>query len=112
MTGSNTIGRVIWGILGDKYGFVNCVIASSAFLAIVGFTMIKATEVKGLIPFVIFYGFFSGGFFSLLGPTTAAYVESLSDLGFAIGWGSFLESFTVLTAEPIAGALLDAPRYR
>lgn len=112
MTGANMFGRVAWGILGDKYGIVNAISTTSALTAVVGFTMIKATEVKGLIPFIIFYGFFSGGFFSTIGPTTAAYVESISDFGFAIGYASFLESFFVLTAEPIAGALLDAPQYK
>ncbi|GJJ08885.1 hypothetical protein Clacol_003105 [Clathrus columnatus] len=36
----------------------------------------------------------------------------LSILGFVFGYATFIESFFVLVAQPVAGAIVDAPRYK
>lgn len=112
MNGATIIGRILMGILADKYGALNIVTGGSALLGIVSLTMIKATDQKGLVLFAFFYGILSGGCLSLGGPTVSAYVENISDLGFAFGYSSFLQSFFTLVAAPVAGQILDAPEYK
>ncbi|GJJ08890.1 hypothetical protein Clacol_003110 [Clathrus columnatus] len=106
------IGRVISGILADRYGYVNSILLSTLLMGVISFLMIKATTAPGLIVFTILYGFFAGGYFSLAASAISAYVDNTNELGFALGYTLFIESFFVLIAQPIAGTIVDAPRYR
>lgn len=112
MNGANIFGRVLWGFIADKIGPLNAVICTTTCMGITSFTLIKATTVHGLIPFTIFYGIFSGGYFGIAGASVSAYVDDINDFGFAIGYSSFISSFSILVSEPVAGQLLDVPRYR
>ncbi|GJJ08884.1 hypothetical protein Clacol_003104 [Clathrus columnatus] len=50
--------------------------------------------------------------FSLGSSAVSAYVDNTHEVGFALGYATFLQSFFVLIAQPVAGAIVDAPRYR
>ncbi|GJJ08892.1 hypothetical protein Clacol_003112 [Clathrus columnatus] len=51
-------------------------------------------------------------YFSLASSTISTYVDNTHEIGFALGYALFIESFFVLIAQPVAGAIVDAPRYR
>ncbi|GJJ08888.1 hypothetical protein Clacol_003108 [Clathrus columnatus] len=88
------------------------ILLSSFLLGIISFVMIKATNQSGLIAFTILYGFIAGGYFSLASSAISAYVDNTHEVGFALGYAAFIQSFFVLIAQPVAGAIVDAPRYR
>ncbi|GJJ08891.1 hypothetical protein Clacol_003111 [Clathrus columnatus] len=59
---------------------------------------------------IVGYGYVNN--FSLASSAISAYVDNTHEVGFALGYALFIESFFVLIAQPVAGAILDAPRYR
>lgn len=77
-------GRIIPNFAGDKLGRFNMSIASYLACAILCFCWTAAQSTAGIIVWVAFYGFFSGGVFSLYGPTVAQ------------GECSTISSFTIL----------------
>ncbi|GJJ15021.1 hypothetical protein Clacol_009294 [Clathrus columnatus] len=55
---------------------------------------------------------FSNVDFSLASSAMSVYVDNTHEVGFVLGYATFLQSFFVLIAQPVAGAIVDAPRYR
>ncbi|KAG1744490.1 MFS general substrate transporter [Suillus occidentalis] len=82
---------------------IPCTIISGGLL----FLMFAATNLGGTIAFGILYGFFSGGFISLITPAAASYSKDLNEIGIRIGITSFVISFALLTGNPIAGAVVQ-----
>lgn len=105
-TGS-LFGRLIAGFLGDKIGRYNMYIIVSYFSGIwVLAIWLPANTEAGIIAFAILFGAFSGVFVSLITPMVMA-ISPFSELGFRVGIVQLANAIAGLTANPIAGAILD-----
>lgn len=105
-TGS-LFGRLIAGFLGDKIGRYNMYIVVSYFSGIwVLAIWLPVNTEAGIIAFAVLFGAFSGVFVSLITPMVMA-ISPFSELGFRVGIVQFANAVAGLTANPIAGAILD-----
>lgn len=64
LNGASLFGRIIGGILADKYGRFNVCIVFTILSGVVCLCWTKATSVAGLVVFAVAYGFASGVSFS------------------------------------------------
>ncbi|KAG6334754.1 hypothetical protein ID866_4331 [Astraeus odoratus] len=107
MNASSLFGRTIPNFLGDYFGPFNVMIPCTALSGGLMFLMFGATGVAGTVVFGILYGFFSGGFISIITPAVASYSRDINEIGTRIGITSFVIGFALLTGTPIAGALVQ-----
>ncbi|RPD71696.1 MFS general substrate transporter [Lentinus tigrinus ALCF2SS1-7] len=136
MNGASLFGRTIPNFLSDVWGVFNgafflpqfrcclsaivltpssrhrpVIIPMTAISGCLIFAMFGATSNGALIAFAIFYGFFSGGFISLIAPCAASFSVDVGEVGTRIGVACFIVGFALLTGNPISGALLKSPHY-
>ncbi|KAF7372176.1 MFS general substrate transporter [Mycena venus] len=104
-------GRTIPMIFSDLWGPLNVILPLTFISGSLSFAFIGAKTNGGLMVFVILYGFFSGGFVSLSVPASASFSRNVGEIGTRIGFMSVVCSFTLLTGNPISGALLHPPRF-
>ncbi|KAI0711315.1 major facilitator superfamily domain-containing protein [Earliella scabrosa] len=107
LNAASFFGRNILNFAADHVGQFNVTCPVSVISAGLVFVMFAATTTDGVIAFAILYGFFSGGFASLLPATLAVFSRDLSEVGIRIGIGFFLTGFGILFGSPIAGALIN-----
>ncbi|OAX43454.1 MFS general substrate transporter [Rhizopogon vinicolor AM-OR11-026] len=112
MNASSLFGRTIPNFLGDVIGPFNVMIPCTVISGGLIFLMFAATNLGGTIAFGILYGFFSGGFISLITPAAASFSRDLNEIGqvfklIRIGITSFVIAFALLTGNPIAGAVVE-----
>ncbi|KAH7890446.1 MFS general substrate transporter [Phlebopus sp. FC_14] len=107
MNASSLFGRTVPNFLGDYFGPFNVMIPCTIISGGLMFLMFAATNVAGTVVFGILYGFFSGGFISIITPATASYSRDISEIGTRIGIACFIIGFALLTGTPIAGALVE-----
>ncbi|TFK45969.1 MFS general substrate transporter [Heliocybe sulcata] len=104
-------GRTLPNFAGDIYGPFNVAIPMTFIAGGLIFALFGATSTGGMVVFALLYGFFSGGFISLIAPIAASFATNLGEVGVRIGILCFFVGFAVLTGNPIAGALLRPPHY-
>ncbi|KAI1390587.1 MFS general substrate transporter [Hypoxylon trugodes] len=109
LSATSTVGRVMPGWLGDRYGRFNTTIAFSIFSVILVLCVwIAAPWKTGRIVFAALYGFGSGTFVSMV-PTLAAQVcPDMSQYGQYLGAVYLIIAPSVLIAQPVGGVLVDA----
>ena len=78
----------------------------NAGAGIIVFAVFGAGSTGGLIAVAIFYGFFSGGYVSLLNPALISLAKSHTEIGIRLGLAYLVTSVAALTGTPITGALL------
>jgi MFS family permease len=107
MNGANSLGRCILGLYGDYLGHINtllisCILASLSVLWLWPFV----TTFTNLSIFGLSYGFWIGGYFSLLTPTLINVLgdKDVASTTSTIYTGLFLGH---LLGTPIVGVLLD-----
>ncbi|KAI1388514.1 major facilitator superfamily domain-containing protein [Hypoxylon trugodes] len=104
---ASTFGRVIPGILADKFGRLN-IFAFGAFISgIITLCWNKAETTAALIVYSIAIGFSSG---TIISGGTAAFTECATnpqELGTYIGMGIGLSSFAALIGAPVNGAIVN-----
>lgn len=107
VNGASTFGRIIPGILADKYGRLNVLATASIATGIVTSCLSTATSVAGLVVYSVVFGFTSGAILS--GASTAFTVTTKDprEMGTYMGMGMGLISFAALIGPPICGALVD-----
>ena len=105
----STFGRLIPNFYADKTGPLNMQIVFAFVASLLTLCLIGIRNTSGLIVFCALYGFFTGTFVSLPGPTTASLSSDLSTLGTRMGMALSSAGFGLLIGSPIAGViLLDA----
>ena len=78
-------GRVIPGMVADRFGRFNATIAMSAISGTLVLAMwIPSKSNAAIILFTFLYGFFSGAYVSL-GPSVVARISPISKIGMRIG---------------------------
>ncbi|KAJ5468750.1 hypothetical protein N7475_006502 [Penicillium sp. IBT 31633x] len=110
VNGASFFGRIVPGIIADRYGKFNCCIIANISAGIIALCWTKVTSVAGLVIWSAAYGFASGGIISLQ-QACAAQVATSTTLGLAIGCVSGSVAFSAMANVPISGALIERYSY-
>ncbi|KAE9369845.1 MFS monocarboxylate transporter-like protein [Stipitochalara longipes BDJ] len=110
MNGSSLFGRIIPGILADRYGAFNVLILSAGTSGIVCMCWTKAESIAAIGVWSAVYGFTSGAIISVQGSCAAALLKP-EQYGLGVGVLMAIWSIAALIGEPISGALLDKFEY-
>ncbi|ROT35098.1 MFS general substrate transporter [Sodiomyces alkalinus F11] len=104
----NILGRIIPGILADKFGRYNIMICITLIAAIfcLGLWIPGNTDAT-IIVFAVAFGFCAGGFTGLA-PTLIAQISDIREIGIRNGSAFAIQSFGALTGSPIASAIVDS----
>lgn len=104
-------GRIIPGILGDKFGrFTTFVLFSSlsGFLILAVWSQVE--NHAGVIAFAILYGISSGAFLSMY-PACVAQISPIEKIGLRLGTLNFTASIGSIISLPISGALVHGTNF-
>jgi len=108
MNAASLFGRLLPGMMADKFGVLNTMAVSSTLGASVLLCWLSVSGPAGLVVWGAFYGLLSGTFMAL-SPTCIARVTSdMTKYGGRSGLAYGITSLSVLASAPSAGALLDA----
>jgi MFS family permease len=101
-------GRIIPGIIADKIGRYNVMIAITFISALFCLCVwIPVNNTAGIVVFAVIFGFSSGGYISLV-PTLIAQLSDIRQIGTRVGTAFAIASFGALTGSPIGGAIVSA----
>ncbi|KAK2060063.1 major facilitator superfamily transporter [Colletotrichum caudatum] len=110
LNGASLFGRVIPGLLADRYGHFD-VLALVAFSAgVVGFCWTAASSLAGLAVWSLAYGFCSGAVISLQ-SACAGKIAPRGNQGAAIGFAMGSIAVTGLVGPPISGQIIAHSGY-
>jgi MFS family permease len=104
---SSTFGRIIPGILADKFGRLNLFAFAGMSTGIMVFCFNEPKTNAGIIVYATFFGFVSGTIISSASAAISQCTKDPRNLGTYMGMGMGLAAFAVLAGPPISGALLD-----
>lgn len=107
LNAASLFGRIIPGILADKFGSLNTVIVFMIGSAIFGYAWIAVNTVAGLAVFAIIYGFLSGAVVSLPATVIAGLVPEMRLMGTWMGMSFCFAGLGVLIGSPIAGCIIN-----
>ncbi|QGA21467.1 hypothetical protein EYB26_009178 [Talaromyces marneffei] len=110
INGASLFGRIIPGMVADKYGRFNLCIAMTTFSGIIALCWTTVTSVAGIVIFALAYGFTSGGILSLQ-QACAAQIASPTTIGTVVGFIMASTSLSALASTPIGGALIEDYGY-
>ncbi|KAF1958903.1 MFS general substrate transporter [Byssothecium circinans] len=106
LNAASIFGRIVPGILADKFGPYNLQTFMAFTAAILVFAFgLAASSNAAIIVYAAFYGFASGAYVSLL-PAQLASISKVEQIGIRLGVAFSVISFAGLVGNPIAGALL------
>ncbi|KAL3456764.1 MFS general substrate transporter [Aspergillus heterothallicus] len=105
---TSTLGRIIPGVLADKYGRANIFALGGISTGIVIFCMPAATSSAGLIVYALFFGFASGTIVSGASAAFASCPKDPAEFGTYMGMGMAVAGVGGLIGPPVNGAILDA----
>ncbi|KAJ4355487.1 uncharacterized protein N0V89_003503 [Didymosphaeria variabile] len=106
INGSSFFGRIIGGLLADKFGRLNLLYPMTLLSGVFCLAMwLPAINVASVVAFVCLYGFTSGIFISVT-PAVVAQISPEDRIGARIGAFFTLAAIATLTGTPIAGALV------
>ncbi|RAK82803.1 MCT family MFS transporter [Aspergillus fijiensis CBS 313.89] len=107
LNAASTFGRIIPGILADKYGRLNMFALGGIATGVIGLCMTKAESTAGLVVYAVFIGFVSG---TIVSGASAAFTLCMKDAresGTYMGMGIATSSVAALIGPPVIGALFD-----
>jgi MFS family permease len=106
LNGMSLFGRVIPGILADKFGTLNLLLCFGLCTGILVICWQRITTNASIIAFSAFYGFSSGAIVSLMTASLAHVPKDPRNIGTYMGMGMATVSFAALSGPPINGALV------
>ncbi|GLB07849.1 hypothetical protein AtubIFM57258_003217 [Aspergillus tubingensis] len=106
LNGASLFGRIIGGILADKYGRFNVCIVFTILSGVVCLCWTKATSVAGLVVFAVAYGFASGAILSLQ-QACALQLATPKTVGLAVGVVMGATALSAMAGIPMSGALVQ-----
>lgn len=108
LNAASIFGRIIPGILADKFGRYNMQLIMSFFAAILVLALaLPASSNAAILSFAGLYGFASGAYVSLA-PAQIAHISKVEQIGVRMGVLFSVVSFAGLAGNPIAGAIVAA----
>ncbi|KAF3906053.1 hypothetical protein ABW21_db0207161 [Orbilia brochopaga] len=111
LNGLSFPGRVLPGIVADKFGKMNCLVVAPIVTGILIWSWLAVDSPAGLIVLTAFFGFWSGSLISMFPAVMAQIVPNPREIGTYIGMAMGISGFAGLTGSPIAGALLTKYGY-
>ncbi|KAF4472691.1 riboflavin transporter MCH5 [Fusarium albosuccineum] len=107
INGASVFGRVIPGVLGDKFGRINTLIGAAISTAIIVFCWPQAETNASIIVIAAFFGFCSGAIISGGSVAVTLCADDPKNIGTYMGVGMALASFSALVGPPVSGAMID-----
>lgn len=108
LNAASTFGRIIPGVLADKYGRINMFGFGGVTTGILVFCLNSATSNAGLIVYAIFFGFTSGTIVSGGSAAFSVCPEDPRNIGTYMGMGMAVAGIAGLVGPPANGALVTA----
>ncbi|KAJ4028475.1 hypothetical protein NW752_000733 [Fusarium irregulare] len=106
---TSTLGRIIPGIIGDKYGHFNILLVMAVFtIVFMGALLVPfgTKSAAALYAWSALWGFGSGSFLSIT-PVCMGKTCEAKDYGRYYGMMNFVTAFALLIALPTSGAMLE-----
>jgi MFS family permease len=107
LNGSSTLGRIIPGILADRFGRLNILAAAACSTGIILLRWPHVYSTAGLVVYAVVFGFCSGAIISGSSATFAICPKDPRDIGAYMGMAMAIASLAALIGPPANGALLD-----
>ncbi|KAL2812977.1 major facilitator superfamily domain-containing protein [Aspergillus granulosus] len=107
VNGASTFGRIIPGILADKFGRLNAFGIGGLSTGIIICCMNQATTTAGLVVYSVIFGFWSGTIISGGSAAITLCVRRPQEFGSYLGMGIALVGCAVLIGPPVSGVLVD-----
>lgn len=112
MGSGSVVGRLVMGMLGDRYGVwrMFTIVPFATAISIFAFWVPPNIGTGPTIVGLLLYGWMSGGFFSLMGSATASF-SPLAEVGTRIGL--LISSFAIpsFVGPVITGALVKPDKF-
>ncbi|CAO1617820.1 unnamed protein product [Sympodiomycopsis kandeliae] len=105
LNGASVFGRIIPGILADRFGKMNMLVPHLGVCVILLFVFPLCQNLHGMIVFSILFGYSSGCFVSLMTPVIAQ-LGSTSSVGTRLGMCFAFAAVGGLFGTPVSGAIL------
>ncbi|KAL4916747.1 major facilitator superfamily domain-containing protein [Aspergillus aurantiobrunneus] len=105
--GASTFGRIIPGILADRFGRINAFGIGGLATGIIICCMNEAKSNAALIVFSVIFGFWSGTIISGGSAAITMVPKNPQEFGTYLGMGIALCGCAALVGPPISGALVD-----
>jgi MFS family permease len=106
LNGASTFGRIIPGVLADKFGRLNLLAAAALSTGIIILCWTKVETTAALVVHSVFFGFCSGAIVSGSSTAFTTCPKNPRDIGTYMGMGMALGSVAALIGPPVNGALL------
>ena len=107
LNAASTFGRVIPGILADRFGRLNAFAIGGIMTGIVAFCWDRAESNAALIVYSVVFGFTSGTIISGGSAACTICTKSPQDAGTYLGMALAIASLATLAGPPIAGKFVD-----
>ncbi|KAF4975107.1 hypothetical protein FZEAL_8055 [Fusarium zealandicum] len=107
INGASTFGRIIPGVLADKYGRLNVYTLGGLSTGIVILCMNQAKTTASLVVYAVVFGFTSGTIFSGVSAAFSLVTKDARDNGTYMGMGMAVSSLAALIGPPVNGVLVD-----
>lgn len=104
---TSVIGRIVPGILADRFGKLNTYAIGSVSTGVAVFCMITARTNAGLIVYAAFLGLAAGTNVSGASAAFSTCPKDLRDIGTYIGMGMAVAGLGALVGPPVNGAIID-----
>lgn len=104
-------GRIIPGLLADKFGRFNIFFIAAFASGILGFCWQAARSTAAVIVFAALYGFSSGAIVSMMSVAVSMMANDPRDIGTYIGMAFAVNAVAALVGTPISGAILSDAGY-
>lgn len=109
LNAGSIFGRIIPGLLADRFGSLNVMVPCGLVTAILAFVWLGISNAPGLWVFCVLYGFSSGAVVSLPPTVIATLSPDMSLVGTRMGMSFTFAGLGLLIGNPIAGAILNVP---
>ncbi|KAK9365348.1 major facilitator superfamily domain-containing protein [Lipomyces kononenkoae] len=107
LNGSSIFGRIIPGLLADKFGRYNMYLVGIIFCGILTLAVwIPAQSFVPIAVYASFYGFFSGTVVTLL-PSCCSQISDIKQIGTSVGTIFGVLGFACLSGIPICGMIIQ-----
>jgi MFS family permease len=107
LNASSAAGRIIPGLLADKFGSLEIMTICAISAAILSYAWVAIQSLGGIVIFCLLYGFASGAVVSLPSSIVAEMVPDLQLLGTWMGMSFTFAGVGLLIGNPIAGVLIN-----
>ncbi|CCC07207.1 hypothetical protein SMACR_08588 [Sordaria macrospora] len=107
LNAASTFGRIIPGILADKYGRLNLYALGAISTGVIIFCMNSAVSNAALIVYSVAFGFGSGTIISGASAAFSVCPKSQQDIGTYMGMGLAISALGGLIGPPINGAFIS-----